>query len=95
MLKEGQLIKDGESNLIICSVKEYDGFIYAYVLNDKTNEVGFYKVNVENGIYDFELEEDKKQVEELILVFAKDYVSKNPQAIEDLEKLINPNSEED
>ena len=78
ILEEGQIINDGENDLIVCATKEHEGAWYAYVLNDKTDEVGFYKVKDLGEDYDFELVEDEKLIQELILAFAKDYAKENP-----------------
>lgn len=95
LLKEGQVINDGENDLIVCATKEYKGTWYAYLLKDNTDEVGFYKINIENGVYNFELVENKKEIEELILLFAKEYAEKNPNALKELDEYINSNDEEE
>ena len=89
ILKEGQIINDGE-----CATKEHEGFWYVYVLNDEKDELGFYKITIENDIYNFELVEDSKKVEELILLFAKDYAEKNPDATKELKEFMDLNSKE-
>ena len=77
ILEQGQIINDGENDLIVCATKEYENNWYAYVLNSETDEVGFYKVKDIGNDYDFELVEDEKNIEELILVFAKDYANEH------------------
>ena len=42
----------------------------------ESDELEFYKVNDLREEYDFELVEDERQIQELILVFAKEYVEK-------------------
>ena len=95
LAKEEQIINDGENDLIVCATKEYKGTWYAYLLKDNTDEVGFYKINIENGVYNFELVENKKEIEELILLFAKEYAEKNPNALKELDEYINSNDEEE
>lgn len=89
ILKEGQIINDGENDLIICAVKEHEKSWYIYTLNEEYDELGFYKVNDLGEEYDFELVEDEKQIQELILVFAKEYAEKNPNVLRELKESNN------
>ena len=89
MLKQGQIINDGDSDLIVCDVKEYEGKTYAYMMNDNNSEVGFYEVVDLGEEYDFNLVEDEKLNKELILIFAKDYANKNPEIVEEVNQIIN------
>ena len=91
ILEEGQVINDGENDLIVCATKEYKGTWYAYLLKDNTDEVAFYEVRDLGDDYDFKLVEDKKKISELILFFSKDYAEKNPDAIKELDEYINSN----
>ena len=40
ILKQGQIINDGDSDLIVCDVKEYEGKTYAYMMNDNNSKWG-------------------------------------------------------
>ena len=89
ILDKGQIINDGENDLIVCATKEYEGLWYAYVLNNKTDEVGFYKVTDLGEDYDFELVEDEKKIKELVLLFGKDYIKENPNVISKVQQIID------
>ena len=88
-LKVGQVINDGFNDLIICAVKEHEKSWYIYTLNEESDQLGFYKVNDLGEEYSFELVEDEKQIQELILIFAKEYAEKNPNVLKELEELNN------
>ena len=88
-LEVGQIINDGDNDLIVSALKEHEGSLYAYVMNINTDEVGFYKVIDLGEEYDFKLVEDDKTINELFLMFAKDYATKNPEAFDRIKKSID------
>ena len=88
-LEVGQIINDGDNDLIVSALKEHEGNLYAYVMNIKTDEVGFYKVIDLGEEYDFKLVEDDKTINELFLMIAKDYAAKNPEAFDNIKKIID------
>ena len=95
MLKAGHIIKDENDDLIVCSTKEFGNILYAYIMNDTTKEFGFYKVDIQEDTYNLELVEDEKKLQELILIFAKDYIEKNPEVVKKIENITNLEEEDE
>ena len=70
ILKKGQIVNDGENDLIVCDVKLFENQWYAYLLNEVTCDVSFYKVIIHEDKYDFEEVVDEKLLEKIIRFFS-------------------------
>jgi len=96
ILEPGCYISNGSnSKLLVCDVQQYKEKWYAYMLNEENDEVLFYQVTVDDKNHNFSRVKDEKLVQELILAFAKDYVSKNPDTLLELEELGILNKKEE
>ena len=77
ILEKGNLVNDGENDLLICSAITYDKKEYVLLLNMETDELGFYYVKMNNDIYDFSLVKDENLIEKLLFHSAKNFLKKN------------------
>ncbi len=74
ILKKGQIVNDGANNLIVCDVRIFENNWYAYLLNESTDEVSFYKVIIDDVKYDFIEVIDEKLLQKLVIFFANENI---------------------
>lgn len=77
ILKEGQYISDGKRDLLVCKTLRIEDIWYTYLLDEKTEEVAFYRIDINNEMYDFEEIIDNNLIEKLILDFSKEILKEN------------------
>ena len=70
ILKKGQIVNDGENDLIVCDVRLFEDDWYAYLLNESTEEVSFYKIIIDEEKYDFIEIVNKNLLGRLVQFFA-------------------------
>ena len=70
ILKKGQIVNDGENDLIVCDVRLFKDDWYAYLLNESTEEVSFYKIIIDEEKYDFIEIVNKNLLGRLVQFFA-------------------------
>ena len=70
-LEIGQYINDGQRDLLVCEIKEYENILYVYLLDEERDESYFYKmIKVGEDLWKFEKETHIAQIKHLIIHFS-------------------------
>lgn len=69
-LEIGQYIHDGESELLVCEIKEYENKLYIYLLDEEKDEAYFYEMKRVGDGWEFNRETNAGQIQQLIIHFS-------------------------
>lgn len=69
-LEIGQYISDGENDLLVCDIKEYEGKLYVYLLNENQDEAFFCEMKKQGDLWQFTREKNAAQIKQLIIYFS-------------------------
>ena len=69
-LEVGQYITDGENELLVCSIKEYENKLYVYLINEIKDEGYFYEMTRDGELWKFTKETSPAQIKQLIIHFS-------------------------
>jgi len=69
-LEVGQYINDGQNDLLVCDIKNYEGKRYVYLLDEKKDESYFYEMKKVNDLWEFKKEKNENQIKQLIIHFS-------------------------
>ena len=70
MLEIGQYINDGQRDLLVCEIKQYEGKKYVYLLDEQMDEAYFYEMKKINNLWHFVKETNESQIKQLIIYFS-------------------------
>ena len=72
----GQYINDGQRDLLVSAIEEYNGKLYIYLIDEINDVSDFYEIDKENDVYNFKRIDDEPLIQQLIIHFSdlKKYV---------------------
>lgn len=69
-LEVGQYINDGEKDLLVCGIKNYENKRYVFLLDEKNDEAYFYEMKKQGDLWEFSREKNPAQIKQLIIHFS-------------------------
>lgn len=69
-LEIGQYINDGQRDLLVCDIKQYEGKKYVYLLDEQIDKAYFFEMRKVNDLWQFIKETNEPQIKQLIIHFS-------------------------